>query len=199
MRRVAPDKTLSFFIYAEGIEYSVFHTFRKKDSEARQDNPLLTKPSGVDQLFSLYYVFRIEPDATARSHSNPHHRQVHMATYRQPPYRAPVCLARHIHIALQHSLFVTNGSLDIHIHPRTMLNSGDPVDVSVWKSDGSILELRNCISLRYNFYGGWRNVKILSSGSAARYATAASSASTTLKYFFDIPLKMRNFAPWNHK
>ncbi len=45
-----------------------------------------------------------------------------------------------------------------------MLNSGDPVDISVWKSDGSILELRNCISLRYNFYGGWRNVKLLSSG-----------------------------------
>ena len=45
-----------------------------------------------------------------------------------------------------------------------MLNSGDPVDISVWKSDGSILELRNCISLRYSFYGGWRNVKILSSG-----------------------------------
>lgn len=35
-----------------------------------------------------------------------------------------------------------------------MLNSGDPVDISVWKSDGSILELHNCISLRYNFYGG---------------------------------------------
>lgn len=53
----------------------------------------------------------------------------------------------------------------IHISTaRTMLNSGDPVDISVWKSDGSILELRNCISLRYNFYGGWRNVKILSSG-----------------------------------
>ncbi len=32
------------------------------------------------------------------------------------------------------------------------------------KSDGSILELRNCISLRYNFYGGWRNVKLFSSG-----------------------------------
>lgn len=45
-----------------------------------------------------------------------------------------------------------------------MLNSGDPVDISVWKSDGTILELRNCISLRYNFYGGWRNVKLLSSG-----------------------------------
>ena len=53
----------------------------------------------------------------------------------------------------------------IHITTaRTMLNSGDPVDISVWKANGSILKLRNCISLRYNFYGGWRNVKILSSG-----------------------------------
>lgn len=31
------------------------------------------------------------------------------------------------------------------------------------KSDGSILKLRNIISLCYSFYGGWRNVKILSS------------------------------------
>lgn len=53
----------------------------------------------------------------------------------------------------------------IHISTaRTMLNSGDPVDISVLKSDGSILELRNVISLRYAFYGGWRNVKILASG-----------------------------------
>ena len=81
----------------------------------------------------------------------------------------------------------------IHISTaRTMLNSGDPVDISVWKSDGSILELRNVISLRYSFYGGWRNVKILSSGSAARYATAVSFALTT-KFFFDILQKMRNF------
>ena len=29
-----------------------------------------------------------------------------------------------------------------------MLNSGDPVDISVWKSDGSILELHNVVSLR---------------------------------------------------
>lgn len=49
-----------------------------------------------------------------------------------------------------------------------MLNSGDPVDISVWKSDGSILELRNVISLRYAFYGRWRNVKILSSGMCRR-------------------------------
>lgn len=45
-----------------------------------------------------------------------------------------------------------------------MLNSGDPVDISVWKSDGSILELRNVVSLRYSFYGGWRNVKLLTFG-----------------------------------
>lgn len=36
------------------------------------------------------------------------------------------------------------------------------------KSDGSILELRNVISLRYSFYGGWRNVKILSSGECSK-------------------------------
>lgn len=47
---------------------------------------------------------------------------------------------------------------------RQMLNSGDPVDISVWRSDGSILELRNVISLRYSFYGGWRNIKLLQSG-----------------------------------
>ncbi len=49
-----------------------------------------------------------------------------------------------------------------------MLNSGDPVDLSVWKSDGSILELHNVISLRYDFYGGWRNVKLLTSGQMRR-------------------------------
>jgi len=60
-------------------------------------------------------------------------------------------------------------SQSIHISTaRTMLNSGDPVDISVWKSDGSILELKNGISLRYNFYGGWRNVKILASGECRR-------------------------------
>ena len=57
----------------------------------------------------------------------------------------------------------------IHISTaRAMLNSGDPVDISVWKSDGSILELRNVISLRYSFYGGWRNVKLLNSGECRR-------------------------------
>ena len=49
-----------------------------------------------------------------------------------------------------------------------MLNSGDLVDISVWKANGEILHLHNCISLRYVFYGGWRNVKILSSGECRR-------------------------------
>ena len=53
----------------------------------------------------------------------------------------------------------------IHITTaRTMLNSGDPVDISVWKANGSILELRNCISLRYDFYAGTRNINLLTSG-----------------------------------
>ena len=43
----------------------------------------------------------------------------------------------------------------IHITTaRTMLNSGDPVDLHVWTSDGTILHLQNCISLRYDSYGG---------------------------------------------
>ncbi|MBO5053241.1 MAG: hypothetical protein J6C44_03260 [Muribaculaceae bacterium] len=32
------------------------------------------------------------------------------------------------------------------------------------KSDGSIMKLHNVILLRYDFYGGWRNVKLLNSG-----------------------------------
>lgn len=38
----------------------------------------------------------------------------------------------------------------------TMLNSDGHVDISVCKSDGSILKLRNVITLRYVLYGGWR-------------------------------------------
>lgn len=53
----------------------------------------------------------------------------------------------------------------VHISAaRAMLNTGDPVTLSVWKADGSVMVLSDCVSLRYNFYGGWRNVKLLSSG-----------------------------------
>lgn len=57
----------------------------------------------------------------------------------------------------------------IHISTALhILNSGDSVILLVWKSDGSILQLHNCISLRYNYYGGWRNVKFLTSGEIRR-------------------------------
>ena len=57
----------------------------------------------------------------------------------------------------------------IHISTaRIMLNSGDPVSLSVWKKDGSIMDLENCVSLSYDRYGGWRNIKILSSGEIRR-------------------------------
>ena len=53
----------------------------------------------------------------------------------------------------------------IHISTaRQMLNSGDPVDICCWRADRSILRLSNAISLRYDYYGGWRNVKLLKSG-----------------------------------
>lgn len=69
-----------------------------------------------------------------------------------------------------------------------MLNSGDPVDISVWKSDGSILELRNCISLRYNFYGGWRNVKLLTSGECRRVRDCCIFRVNDCEVFYSIPI-----------
>jgi hypothetical protein len=53
----------------------------------------------------------------------------------------------------------------IHITTmRHMLNSGDPIDISVWTAKGEIQHHHNCVSLRYNFYSGTRNIKLLSSG-----------------------------------
>ena len=64
----------------------------------------------------------------------------------------------------------------IHISTaRTMLNSGDPVDISVWKSDGSILELRNCISLRYSFTKVDATSSCFPPASAAKFVTAVDS------------------------
>ena len=49
------------------------------------------------------------------------------------------------------------------------------------KSDGSILELRSVISLRYSFYGGWRNVKILSSGECRKIRECCISRAYNLR------------------
>ena len=52
----------------------------------------------------------------------------------------------------------------VHISTmRQMLQSGDPVDIKLWTKSGSIQEYRNCISLRYNFYQGTRQIKLLTS------------------------------------
>lgn len=53
----------------------------------------------------------------------------------------------------------------VHISTaRTLLNSHDPVDLKVWKRDGSVMEISRAVSLRYDFHTGVRNIKILSSG-----------------------------------
>lgn len=46
---------------------------------------------------------------------------------------------------------------------RKILNSGQTVSISVWKKDGSIMHLENAKSLRYDFHGGYRNLKVLGS------------------------------------
>ena len=46
---------------------------------------------------------------------------------------------------------------------RKMLESPDPVNLKVWTKAGEILELRNCVSLRFDFYKGTRRVKLLDS------------------------------------
>ena len=53
----------------------------------------------------------------------------------------------------------------IHISTlRKMLKAGDPVDIKLWTKSGEIQVWKNCIPLRYNFYKGTRQVKLLNSG-----------------------------------
>lgn len=46
----------------------------------------------------------------------------------------------------------------------TILNEGKPVDLLCWSAKGEILRLDGCVSLRYDYYGGHRNIKLLASG-----------------------------------
>ena len=60
-------------------------------------------------------------------------------------------------------------SRSIHITTmRKMLDAGEPVDIKLWTKSGEVQEWNNCISLRYNFYAGTRNIKLLSSGQIRR-------------------------------
>lgn len=52
----------------------------------------------------------------------------------------------------------------IHISTmRAMLDAGDPVDIRLWTKSGEIQLWRNCVSLRYDFRAGTRNIKLLDS------------------------------------
>ena len=52
----------------------------------------------------------------------------------------------------------------IHISTaRRILQAPEPVDLKCWTKSGSILELLNAVPLRYNFYEGTQQFKILAS------------------------------------
>ena len=52
----------------------------------------------------------------------------------------------------------------IHISTaQQMMLRPDPVDLVVWKSDGSLLYYNNVISLKFDFYKGTRRIKFLRS------------------------------------
>ena len=46
---------------------------------------------------------------------------------------------------------------------QAMMLRPDPVDLVVWKSNGSLLHYPNVISLKYDFYAGTRRIKFLRS------------------------------------
>ena len=46
---------------------------------------------------------------------------------------------------------------------RRILQAPEPVDLKVWAKDGRILVLNNVLPLRYNFYEGTQQIKILKS------------------------------------
>lgn len=57
----------------------------------------------------------------------------------------------------------------IHISTaRQMLNSRDPVDITLWTRRGEIQHYTNCVSLKYDYYNGTRNIKLLNSGEIRR-------------------------------
>lgn len=47
---------------------------------------------------------------------------------------------------------------------RAMLERGEPVDLVVVKKNGSLMEAKNVVSLRYDYYKGTRQIKFLASG-----------------------------------
>lgn len=46
---------------------------------------------------------------------------------------------------------------------RQMIDSGDPVDLTVLTKEGNVLRLQDCVGLKYDFRKGTRRVKLLRS------------------------------------
>ena len=66
--------------------------------------------------------------------------------------------------SLRHITILSSNMQSIHISTvRKMLQAPEPVDIKCWAKDGRILELNNVLPLRYNFYEGTQQVKLLKS------------------------------------
>lgn len=53
----------------------------------------------------------------------------------------------------------------IHLNiARAMLDSTEPVDLTIVTAKGEVQNYKNCIGLKYNHYSGCRNVKLKDSG-----------------------------------
>ena len=119
-----------------------------------------------------------------------------MAIYRQPPDSAFVCLSRHIHFSLQHRVLVTHKLIT-----RQHINSYQwlaryiylPLAPCSIPATLSIFPYGNPTALSWNYVTSFHSVtrstaaggtsRYFHPASAARYATAVSSESTTLKCF----------------
>ena len=65
-----------------------------------------------------------------------------------------------------HSMIPSNNIYMNAIHistARKMLQAPEPVDIKCWAKDGRILVLNNVLPLRYNFYEGTQQIKLLKS------------------------------------
>ena len=63
------------------------------------------------------------------------------------------------------------------------LKAGDPVDLKLWTKSGEIQEWRNCIPLRYNFYKGTQQFKLLNSGQIRQARLACIFSVNNLEVF----------------
>ena len=65
-----------------------------------------------------------------------------------------------------------------------MLKAGDPVDIKLWTKSGEIQCWRNCIPLRYNFYQGTQQFKLLDSHQIRQARICCIFSINELEVFF---------------